>query len=76
MPEDLIKQPLLVAYIYKTPDLSRKGLPPAADLTEQQHLHQASHDPVFTFTMSLAPPFTAETAHAKVKKAQDLWNTQ
>ncbi|KZT23226.1 DUF1348-domain-containing protein [Neolentinus lepideus HHB14362 ss-1] len=26
--------------------------------------------------MSLAPPFTAETAHAKVKKAQDLWNTQ
>ncbi|OMP84821.1 hypothetical protein BK809_0001924 [Diplodia seriata] len=26
--------------------------------------------------MSLAPPFTRETAHAKVKKAQDLWNTQ
>jgi nuclear transport factor 2 (NTF2) superfamily protein len=26
--------------------------------------------------MSLAPPFTQETAHAKVKKAQDLWNTQ
>ncbi|RMZ14357.1 hypothetical protein D0862_02042 [Hortaea werneckii] len=26
--------------------------------------------------MSLAPPFTATTAHAKVKKAQDLWNTQ
>lgn len=26
--------------------------------------------------MSLAPPFTHETAHAKVKKAQDLWNTQ
>ncbi|TKX24184.1 hypothetical protein C1H76_3595 [Elsinoe australis] len=26
--------------------------------------------------MSLIPPFTAETAHAKVKKAQDLWNTQ
>ncbi|KAF2005214.1 DUF1348-domain-containing protein [Amniculicola lignicola CBS 123094] len=26
--------------------------------------------------MSLPPPFTAETAHAKVKKAQDLWNTQ
>ncbi|KAF2177179.1 DUF1348-domain-containing protein [Zopfia rhizophila CBS 207.26] len=26
--------------------------------------------------MSLAPPFTAETAHAKVKKAQNLWNTQ
>lgn len=26
--------------------------------------------------MSLAPPFTAETAHLKVKKAQDLWNTQ
>ncbi|KAF2434863.1 DUF1348-domain-containing protein [Tothia fuscella] len=23
-----------------------------------------------------APPFTAETAHAKVKKAQDLWNTR
>jgi uncharacterized protein len=26
--------------------------------------------------MSLAPPFTEETAHQKVKKAQDLWNTQ
>lgn len=26
--------------------------------------------------MSLAPPFTRETAQAKVKKAQDLWNTQ
>ena len=26
--------------------------------------------------MSLAPPFTEEAAHAKVKKAQDLWNTQ
>ncbi|KAK4550761.1 hypothetical protein LTR36_000340 [Oleoguttula mirabilis] len=26
--------------------------------------------------MSLAPPFTAETARAKVKKGQDLWNTQ
>ncbi|KAI4702442.1 hypothetical protein J4E81_002805 [Alternaria sp. BMP 2799] len=26
--------------------------------------------------MSLAPPFTQETAHAKVKKAQDLWNGQ
>ncbi|KAF2798898.1 DUF1348-domain-containing protein [Melanomma pulvis-pyrius CBS 109.77] len=26
--------------------------------------------------MSLNPPFTRETAHAKVKKAQDLWNTQ
>lgn len=26
--------------------------------------------------MSLCPPFTAETAHIKVKKAQDLWNTQ
>jgi nuclear transport factor 2 (NTF2) superfamily protein len=26
--------------------------------------------------MSLAPPFTHETAHAKVKKAQDLWNLQ
>ncbi|KAH8717096.1 hypothetical protein GQ44DRAFT_659749, partial [Phaeosphaeriaceae sp. PMI808] len=26
--------------------------------------------------MSLAPPFTEETAHTKVKKAQDLWNTQ
>ncbi|KAI5370818.1 Putative NTF2-like domain superfamily protein [Septoria linicola] len=26
--------------------------------------------------MSLAPPYTAETAHQKVKKAQDLWNTQ
>ncbi|KAK3063242.1 hypothetical protein LTS18_001983 [Coniosporium uncinatum] len=25
--------------------------------------------------MSLAPPFTEETARAKVKKAQDLWNT-
>jgi len=26
--------------------------------------------------MSLAPPYTAETAHEKVKRAQDLWNTQ
>ncbi|TKA81866.1 hypothetical protein B0A55_01582 [Friedmanniomyces simplex] len=26
--------------------------------------------------MSLAPPFTAETAQKKVKAAQDLWNTQ
>lgn len=26
--------------------------------------------------MSLAPPFTEETARAKVKKAQDLWNAQ
>ncbi|KAF2830195.1 DUF1348-domain-containing protein [Ophiobolus disseminans] len=26
--------------------------------------------------MSLAPPFSNETAHAKVKKAQDLWNSQ
>jgi len=26
--------------------------------------------------MSLNPPFTAETARQKVKKAQDLWNTQ
>ncbi|OJD35221.1 uncharacterized protein BKCO1_18000108 [Diplodia corticola] len=26
--------------------------------------------------MSLAPPFTRETANVKVKKAQDLWNTQ
>ncbi|KAK0640210.1 hypothetical protein DIS24_g9558 [Lasiodiplodia hormozganensis] len=26
--------------------------------------------------MSLAPPFTHETANLKVKKAQDLWNTQ
>ncbi|KAF2218671.1 hypothetical protein BDZ85DRAFT_78480 [Elsinoe ampelina] len=26
--------------------------------------------------MSLAPPFTRETAQAKVKKAQDLWNKQ
>ncbi|EAT85055.2 hypothetical protein SNOG_07589 [Parastagonospora nodorum SN15] len=26
--------------------------------------------------MSLNPPFTRETAHAKVKKAQDLWNGQ
>ncbi|KAE9978998.1 hypothetical protein EG328_001127 [Venturia inaequalis] len=25
--------------------------------------------------MSLAPPFTEEVAHLKVKKAQDLWNT-
>ena len=24
----------------------------------------------------LAPPFTAETARAKVKRGQDLWNTQ
>jgi len=26
--------------------------------------------------MSLAPPFTEETARQKVKKAQDLWNTK
>lgn len=26
--------------------------------------------------MSLSPPFTEESARAKVKKAQDLWNTQ
>ena len=26
--------------------------------------------------MSLNPPFTEETAHLKVKKAQDLWNTK
>ncbi|KAK5725883.1 hypothetical protein LTR15_004073 [Elasticomyces elasticus] len=26
--------------------------------------------------MSLAPPFTAESAQKKVKMAQDLWNTQ
>lgn len=26
--------------------------------------------------MSLVPPFTEETARAKVKKAQDTWNTQ
>lgn len=26
--------------------------------------------------MSLTPPFTRETAQVKVKKAQDLWNTQ
>ncbi|KAK1070105.1 hypothetical protein LTR33_010739, partial [Friedmanniomyces endolithicus] len=26
--------------------------------------------------MSLAPPFTAETAHKKVKAGQNLWNTQ
>ncbi|KAI8934710.1 hypothetical protein NX059_008399 [Plenodomus lindquistii] len=26
--------------------------------------------------MSLAPPFTQSSAHAKVKKAQDLWNSQ
>jgi len=26
--------------------------------------------------MSLIPPFTQETAQQKVKKAQDLWNTQ
>ncbi|KXL47355.1 hypothetical protein M433DRAFT_1194 [Acidomyces richmondensis BFW] len=26
--------------------------------------------------MSLVPPFTKDTAVAKVKKAQDLWNTQ
>jgi len=26
--------------------------------------------------MSLAPPFTKETAEQKVKKAQDIWNTQ
>ncbi|KAI8919503.1 hypothetical protein DFJ77DRAFT_414870, partial [Powellomyces hirtus] len=27
-------------------------------------------------TMSLVPPFTAETAAAKVQKAQDLWNSK
>lgn len=26
--------------------------------------------------MSLAPPYTLETAHQKVKKAQELWNTR
>ncbi|KAH7392674.1 hypothetical protein BKA66DRAFT_567997 [Pyrenochaeta sp. MPI-SDFR-AT-0127] len=26
--------------------------------------------------MSIIPPFTEESARAKVKKAQDLWNTQ
>ncbi|KAF2873151.1 hypothetical protein BDV95DRAFT_605718 [Massariosphaeria phaeospora] len=26
--------------------------------------------------MALVPPFTQESAHAKVKKGQDLWNTQ
>ncbi|KAL1599981.1 hypothetical protein SLS59_006054 [Nothophoma quercina] len=26
--------------------------------------------------MSLAPPFNRESANAKVKKAQDLWNGQ
>ncbi|KAF2172347.1 hypothetical protein M409DRAFT_17582 [Zasmidium cellare ATCC 36951] len=26
--------------------------------------------------MALVPPFNAETAHQKVKKAQDLWNTR
>ncbi|KAI9860496.1 MAG: hypothetical protein M1813_006155 [Trichoglossum hirsutum] len=26
--------------------------------------------------MSLCPPFNAETAHEKVKAAQDLWNTR
>jgi nuclear transport factor 2 (NTF2) superfamily protein len=25
---------------------------------------------------SLVPPFTAETAHKKVKVAEDLWNTK
>jgi hypothetical protein len=30
----------------------------------------------FAVTMSLTPPFTEETARAKVKKAQDLWNDQ
>lgn len=25
--------------------------------------------------MSMKPPFTAESAHAKVKVAQNLWNT-
>jgi hypothetical protein len=36
----------------------------------------ANLDPFNHIKMSLAPPFTAETAHAKVKKAQDLWNTR
>ncbi|QRV84877.1 response regulator receiver domain protein [Ceratobasidium sp. AG-Ba] len=29
-----------------------------------------------TAPSKLVPPFTRETAHAKVKAAQDLWNTQ
>ncbi|RYF49051.1 MAG: DUF1348 family protein [Cytophagaceae bacterium] len=28
------------------------------------------------YAMSLSPPFTEESARAKVKKAQDLWNAQ
>lgn len=42
---------------------------------------QPSPPPIFRArfkhtNMSLAPPFTEETARAKVKKAQDLWNAQ
>jgi len=34
-------------------------------------------DPFSEIKMAnLIPPFTKETAHAKVKKAQDLWNTK
>lgn len=40
-------------------------------------LHNQFRDIRFSdSTMSLAPPFTKESAHAKVKKAQDLWNGQ
>jgi len=40
-------------------------------------LHNLSREIHFDdSTMSLAPPFTQESAHAKVKKAQDLWNDQ
>jgi hypothetical protein len=40
----------------------------------ERHFHKSS---IIAFEiMSLAPPFTEETARAKVKKAQDLWNAQ
>ena len=36
----------------------------------------SSSQPELRTAMSLVPPFTEETARAKVKKAQDLWNTR
>ncbi|KAH8825122.1 hypothetical protein DL96DRAFT_1612015 [Flagelloscypha sp. PMI_526] len=36
-----------------------------------RHLHS-----IRATTMSLAPPYTLQTANEKVKKAQNLWNTQ
>jgi hypothetical protein len=39
-------------------------------------VRQSFFDNQSATNMSLCPPFTAETANIKVKKAQDLWNTQ